>query len=449
MKARDGFTSQFGAIAAAAGSAIGLGNIWRFPYVTGENGGGAFLLIYLLAVLIIGIPAMLSELLIGRNTQKNPVGAFKKLKPSQPWYLIGSIGIITAFIILAFYSTIAGWTMHYIYLSITNAFSGKDINQINDIYQNFIKSPTLPIFWQLIFMFLTTIIVLMGIEKGIEKYTKILMPLLFALIILLDIRAITLPHASEGLRFLFKPDFSKITPSVILEAVGQAFFSLSVGMGVLITYGSYIKKDDNLNSVAFEVATFDTLIAILAGIAIFPAVFAFNIQPNAGPGLVFVTLPAIFNKMFGGYIFAILFFILLVIAALTSSISLLEVVVAYFTEEKRWSRKKASIISAMAISFLGIFTTLSFGILSNFKILGKTIFDLFDYISANILLPIGGFFIVIFVGWFMGRHIIRPEITNNGKYPGRFCYAFLWLARIFVPIAIILIFLYKLNIIKL
>lgn len=321
LSQRDSFSSKIGVIAAAAGSAIGLGNIWRFPCVTGENGGGAFLVIYLVIMLLIGVPVMLSEFIIGRRAQRNPYGAFRLLKPNQPWYLIGILGIAAAFMILAFYTTISGWTLEYIYRSLINSFSGQSVEELKSSFDSFQANGLFPVIWQLIFMFLTALIVWRGIKDGIEKYSKILMPLLFLIIVVIAIRSITLPGSKEGLIFLFKPDFSKITWEAVLKALGQVFFSLSIGMGTLITYGSYINKKDNLTSTALAVSGADTFVAIMAGMAIFPAAFAFGIKPNAGPGLAFITLPNIFQQMTGGYFWALSFFLLLAVAALTSTIS--------------------------------------------------------------------------------------------------------------------------------
>ena len=442
---RDKFVSKFGVIAAAAGSAVGLGNIWRFPYVTGENGGGAFILIYILFVIVIGVPAMVAELVIGHKAKRNAIGSFKVIKPKSPWILVGYLGVLTGFLILAFYSTVAGWTLHYTYLAVINSFAGKSPQDLNDIFVHFHTSTYLPIFWQIIFMIFTAGIVIAGVSNGIEKYTKVLMPLLFVILIILDIRAVTLPGAKEGLAFLFKPDFSKLSSQTVLEALGQAFFSLSLGMGVLITYGSYIEKDNKLINVASEVAFFDTLVAILAGVAIFPAVFAFNLAPEGGPGLVFKTLPAIFQQMPGGYFFAILFFLLLFVAALTSSISLLEVVVAAFSEELNISRKSATIIGATTITILGILATMSFGKLQNVQIFSLRIFDLLDYLTSNILLPVGGFFIVMFVGWAMKKNDVYSELSNSNKHNVPLFNTFYFLIRYFVPIGIALVFMYKIG----
>ncbi|MEE4114637.1 MAG: sodium-dependent transporter [Marinilabiliaceae bacterium] len=444
---RDAFGSRIGVIAAAAGSAVGLGNIWRFPYVLGENGGGAFLLIYLGFILAIGFPVMLAELTIGRRAQKNALGSFKKLAPGKPWYLVGVMGIVAAFLILAFYSTIAGWTLEYLVQAIGNKFSGRNSLQLKESFESFQGGTWRPVIWQMVFMFMTAYIVFSGVKKGIEKYTKILMPLLIVLIIIICIRSLTLSGAREGLSFLFTPDFSKITWSVVLDALGQAAFSLSIGMGTLITYGSYIQKKENLPITALQVSAADTLIAVLAGVMIFPAVFAFDIDPAEGFGLVFIVLPNIFAQMAGGQIFAIIFFILLAIAALTSTVSVLEVVVAYFSEELNMTRTRATIVGAVAISVVGVFATLSFGPLKNATIFGKTLFGLFNDLSANILLPLGAILIVIFVGWQMGSKIVKDEITNQGALKVRLFKVFMAIVKIIAPIAITLVFLYGLGLV--
>lgn len=445
---RDSFGSKIGVIAATAGSVIGLGNIWRFPYIAGENGGGAFLIVYLLFIAAIGIPVMLSEIIIGRRGQRNAYGSFKKLKPNQPWYLIGLIGIAGAFFVLAYYSTIAGWTLEYLYQSLANGFSGKGTSELGEMFNSFQQGGLMPVIWQVIFMGLTAWIVYHGIRHGIEKYAKILMPLLLVLIIVICIRSITLPGAGEGLRFFFTADFSKITPDVIIQALGQAAFSLSIGMGTLITYGSYISKKDKLSNIAYTVTASDTLIALLAGIAIFPAVFAFGIDPAEGEALIFITLPNIFQQMAGGYFWALMFFILLVIAALTSTISLLEVVVAFCSEELNIGRKTATVVVASVITFIGVFCTLSQGPLDNLAIGDVNLFSIVDYSVANIFLPVGAFFIVIFTGWFMGRKDVRDELSNQGTFKAKFFWLFMILVRFFAPIALATVFLYQLDILK-
>ncbi len=451
--ARENFTSRFGVIAAAAGSAIGLGNIWRFPYVAGENGGGAFLLVYLIFIGAIGIPVMMSEFVIGRRAQLNPVGAFKKLAPGRPWYFVGLMGVAAAFMILAFYASVAGWTLEYIYQSLIKGFDGKNTQELGAMFDSFRSGSFRPLVWFLIFMVLTALIVSYGIKNGIEKYVKILMPVLLVLLIALCIRAITLPGSAEGLTFLFKPDFSIFSSfsksaNIILQALGQAFFSLSIGMGTLITYGSYIQRKENLGNTAVTVALADTFIAILAGIAIFPAVFAFGINAGEGEDLVFKTLPNIFQQMTGGYFFSLFFFVLLGVAALTSTISVLEVVVAYFVEQLKMKRKHATIIATFSISILGFFTSTSWGWSKNIRVFDQNPFGLLDYTAANILLPLGGLLIVAFVGWFLGREKTADELRSGNRYPVAYLTLFLFLVRFVAPIAIALIFLNGLGILN-
>ncbi|MDI9534369.1 MAG: sodium-dependent transporter [Bacteroidota bacterium] len=433
---RDGFTSKFGVIAAAAGSAVGLGNLWRFPYITGENGGGAFLLVYIFFVVLIGIPVMMSEFVIGRRSGSNAIGAFRKLAPGTAWWLVGLMGIIAAFVILAFYGTVAGWTLEYIIQAFQNSFVGKSQAELSTDFNNFTASTFRPLLWQIVVMILTAAIVLRGVSKGIEKATKILMPLLIVLILVVCIRSITLPGSSKGLEFLFKPDFSKLTFKAVLMALGQAAFSLSIGMGALITYGSYVRKDTPLLSTSISIAVADTVIAILCGIMVFPALFALGGESTGGPGLVFVTLPGVFQSMPGGYIFGILFFILVFLAAITSTISLLEVVVAYFKEDLRISRFKATVLATVAITVLGVFCTLSFGKLSHIKLFDKTIFGLADYVSANILLTFGALFIVIFTGWYLGKSKFIEEVKLGCKVNPIVLNVIVFIIKWIAPVAI-------------
>ncbi|MBN2167201.1 MAG: sodium-dependent transporter [Marinilabiliaceae bacterium] len=440
IKGRDSFKSKFGVIAAAAGSAIGLGNIWKFPYITGENGGAAFLFVYLAFIAVIGLPIMLSELIIGRKAHRNAIGSFKKLAPATLWKYIGIFGVGAAFFILSFYGVVAGWSIRYIFIAFSDlSYNGAE--SVNAFFNSFIKNPLQPLIYQLIFMFLTGLIVIIGVQKGIEKFSKILMPILLVLIIVLDIRALTLPGASDGLRFLFHPDFGKLSFEGVLVALGHAFFSLSLGMGTLITYGSYINKKNNLIRVAINVTIADTLIAILAGIAIIPAVFAFNLEPSEGPGLIFITLPNVFKSMPGGDFFSVLFFVLLTIAALTSAISILEVVVAYFSEELKMKRRVATVFATVLISLLGIICSLSLGIYSNYTFFGLNVFDLLDFISANILLPIGGMLISLFVGWSLGKYKVFKEIAHGGSLKGSFLVIFMFLVRFLAPLAIFFVFI--------
>jgi NSS family neurotransmitter:Na+ symporter len=437
---RDGFGSKIGVIAAAAGSAVGLGNIYRFPCELGNNGGGAFLLVYLLIVICLGIPVMLSEFVIGRRTQKNPIGAFKTLRPHSGWPFFGYLGVFCAFIIMAFYSTVAGWTLEYIVKAVGNQFEGKDLVTIENEFANFHQIGWKNVLWQGIFIFLTGFVVYRGVADGIEKYAKILMPLLVVILIVLGIKSITLPGAGKGLTFLFKPDFSKITGPVLISALGQAFFSLSMGMGVLITYGSYIKKDDNMTTTALSVTLADTLVAVLAGVVIFPAAFSFGVQPTAGMGLVFSTLPMIFNQMTGGYVFCIIFFVLLAVAALTSTISLLEVIVAYLVEELHLKRRWATVIASIGCMAVGVFASLSLKSDTSLVIGGMSFFDGLDFLSAKVLLPLGAFFIVIFVGWVMGKKQFYAEISNEGKLKLSIKSVIYFIIKYLAPLAIGIIF---------
>ncbi|KJF44823.1 sodium-dependent transporter [Draconibacterium sediminis] len=445
---RDSFSSKFGVIAAAAGSAVGLGNIWKFPYIAGVYGGAAFLFVYLAFILAIGLPVMLSELIIGRSSRKNAFGAFKVLAPGTPWRYIGILGVGAAFLILSFYGVVAGWSIEYIVLSLKNGFSAKSPDEIGLLFTTLIESPVKPVIFQLIFMVLSAGIVIVGIQKGIEKYTKILMPLLVIILVFLCVKSVSLEGAKAGLNFLFKPDFSKLTADGILSALGHAFFTLSLGMGTLITYGSYIQKDNNLVNTVINVTVADTVIALMAGIAIFPAVFAFGIEPSQGPGLIFVTLPNVFHQMPGGYVFSILFFVLLSVAALTSSISILEVVVAYFKEEFNMGRKASTILATVLISILGVLCSLSMGVLSPYTFMGLNIFDLMDWISANLFLPVGGMFIALFVGWYLGRKKVKEEVAQGGTLSGALLSIFMFLVKFIAPIAIAIVMLNNFGLLK-
>lgn len=416
MVKRENWGSKIGFILAAAGSAVGLGNIWRFPYLAGENGGAAFIFVYILCVLIIGIPVLIAEILIGRSTQKNPVGSFKQLGASRFWIAIGGMGVLAGFIILSFYSVVAGWTLGYIYEAISgNLLNYKFAKVANEHFNQMIGNPVWTLSLHGSFMLLTMLVVYFGVQKGIEKGSKIMMPLLFILLIGLMVRGLTLEGASKGLEYLFNPDWSKINTTIILNALGQAFFSLSLGMGAMLTYGSYLSKKDNIITSAVWVAFLDTAIAVIAGICIFTVVFATGQNPDVGPSLIFRTLPVVFTKMAGGYFFAIIFFIALTLAALTSTVSLLEVVSAYFVDEKKWSRRKAVLVFGFLIFIIGIPSSLSTNLLSNFMLLGKTFFDLTEFISSNLMLPIGGFFISIFVGWVWEPSLVKKNLSFGAE----------------------------------
>lgn len=446
MEKREGFSSKFGILAAAVGSAIGLGNIWRFPYVVGKYGGGAFLIVYLGIVAAIGLPLMLSEFVIGREGKQDAIGSFKKLDSKRPFFVSGVLGVLAAFFILSFYGVVAGWTLEYVFASITNKFAGQSSEQIGNMFGSFIADPYRPIMWQIVFMGITGLIVSTGVQKGIEKVAKIMVPLLLVLIIILDIKALSLPNSMEGLKFLFQPDFSVIDGRVVLGALGHAFFSLSLGMGIMITYGSYISDKENLGSTALQISLADTFIALLAGIAIFPAVFAYGVDPSDGAGLVFITLPNVFNQMPGGYIFSIMFFALLALAALTSTISLLEVVVAYLVDSLKMARKRASILAFTGITLVGFFASLSNGPLAHLDFFGNNFFDFLDETTANYFLTTAALISVIFVGWFMDKSRIKGQLSNEDKYSVGYESIYFIIIKYIAPIGIVLVFLYQMGV---
>lgn len=445
MKQRENFSSKLGIIVATAGSALGLGNIYRFPCEAGANGGGAFLIVYLVTALLIGTPLMISEFIIGRRSRSNPIGAFRTLSGKKSvWPIVGYLGVLCAFLILAFYTTVAGWTLGYLGKSAANHFAGQDLTQIQGQFMAFTNHPWLPVACQLLFLALTAFVVARGVKDGIEKWSKILMPLLLVIMVVLCINSLTLSGAKEGLQFFFHPDFSKINGRVLISALGQSFFSLSIGMGALITYGSYIGSKDNMVSSATGVVLADTLVAVLAGIIIFPAAFTYGVQPEAGASLAFTTLPMVFQQMPGGYFFCLIFFLLLVIATLTSTISLLEVIVAALTEELQLSRTKAAIIGAVGTAIIGVLATLSFRTGSPLHIAGSTVFDLLDHMTALYFMPIGGLLIVLFVGWKMKRADAMDELTNGGTLRTGIRKAIYCIIRYLAPVAIAVIFISQL-----
>ncbi len=431
---RGQFTTRAGFILAAAGSAIGLGNIWKFPYLAGENGGAVFLILYLGFVFTIGLSIMLAEFAIGRRAKKNPVGAFRILK-GRAWAAVGGMGVFTGFVILSFYSVVGGWTIAYAAKTATGLLGNGDARALGGVFGSFIAAPFEPIIYHGIFMALTVAVVVRGIDGGIEKACRVLMPVLFVLLVVLCFRSLTLPGAEKGIAFFLNPDFSKVSWGMVTAALGQAFFSLSLGMGAMITYGSYLSKDTRLPGATLWVTSLDSLIAVMAGFMILPAVFAFGFDPSAGPGLTFITLPAVFSKIPLGTFFGTLFFVLLAVAALTSAMSLLEVVVAYMVDERNIPRRTASISVGTFIFLLGIPSSLSLGIWSKHTIAGKGFFDVMDYLASNILLPTGGIFISLFVGWVVFDKVMDG---NQGGIGGDFPFAPLWrvVCRFIAPAAI-------------
>lgn len=443
---REQWASRIGFILAAMGSAVGLGNVWRFSYVAGENGGAAFLVIYIAMILLIGLPIVMAEFTIGRKGQSDAVGSFEKLSPGnerlapgEPWKIAGIMGVASAFMILSFYGVIAGWILYYLLNYITGNLWSAPTDGYGAFFGEFISGSFQPIVWQFIFMALTIGIVFVGVKKGIERANKILMPLLGVLIIVLSAYGLTLGGASEGLSFLFSPDWSALAnPSIYLAALGQAFFSLSLGMGALITYGSYLSSKESLPGAAASVATLDTLFAIIAGLMIFPAVFAFGIDPAAGPGLVFVVMPDVFDSFALGGVFGILFFFLLAAAALTSAVSLLEVAVAYFIRKFNWSRKQASLIVGGIIFLFGIPSALSQGVLAGVGFGDLDFIDSVDFIASNIFLPLGGLIIALFMGWgFKKADALKDSDFGNTTLGN----IWLFLLRYVAPIGIIFVFL--------
>ncbi len=437
--------SRLGFILAASGSAIGLGNVWKFPYIVGENGGGAFVLIYLVCIFIIGTPIMLAEFTLGRKTNLNPVGAFSSLKPKSNFISIGYMGVLAGFLILSFYGVVGGWTFAYVVKSVTGSvLSFTSPKEAGVFFGNFISNTGEQLFYHALFMGVCIAIVLRGVHGGIERACDILMPTLVLFLLLLMIRSLTLDGAMEGVAFYLYPDFSKINGNTVLIALGQAFFSLSLGMGCMITYGSYLSEKENLTSSTVYVVMFDTLIALLVGMVIFPAVFAMGLEPAEGPSLVFSVLPAVFTSMPMGHVVSVIFFTLLAIAAITSGISLLEVVVAYFIDQRGWPRKKAVVIVGSAIFAFGIPSGLSFGVLADLKIMGMTFFDHVDNIASNYLLPLGGMLTAIFVGWIWGTQNAHEEIEkheNKFGFPWAQCWEFL--IRYVTPVAVGIVFLAK------
>ena len=450
MSQRENFGSRFGAILATAGSAVGLGNIWRFPIETGKNGGAAFILIYIVCILLLGLPLMLSEFVIGRNTQSNATGAYHKLAPGTQWKWVGRLGVFAGFIVLSYYAVVAGWTVKYSVLALGNHFQGADTDALQHTFSEFSSKAWEPIFYLVGFILLTHFVVVLGIKKGIEKCANILMPLLFIIVFALVICSIMLPGSGEGLEFMLKPDFSKVDGSVMLSALGQAFFSLSLGLGCLCTYASYFKKSTNLPNAAMNIIAIDTLIALMAGFIIFPATSAAGMPLDSGimgPQLIFITLPHVFQQAFSsipwlGYIFSVFFFLLLILAALTSTISMHEIVTSYMKEEYQLSRAKAASIETIGCIVLGILCSLSFGLLDNVRILDKSIFELCDWIVCKLCMPIGGMFISIFVGWYLKKDLVKKEITNDGSIRVPLFNVLIFILRYLAPLGILAIMVF-------
>ncbi|WP_286079416.1 sodium-dependent transporter [Duncaniella freteri] len=443
---RTQFATRLGVIATTVGSAVGLGNIWRFPYEAGVHGGGAFLLIDLFFIFIIGVPVVCAEFIIGRRTGSNIRGAFRSLSPGKAWGWVSYIGITASILILSFYSVVAGWTLEYTIRSISGFGGATTPEGLHDQFDAYASSDIGPVVWTMIFLAVNYVILVRGVQKGIEKMSNILMPMLFVILIIFVANSLMMPGAAEGLKFLFMPDFSQVTPSVVLSAMGQAFFSLSLGHGCLITYSSYFTKGTPLVRTALITAGLDTFVAILAGVIIFPAVFTFGQEPAAGPKLVFEVLPSIFMHIGGGVFWSTLFFFLLFLASITSTISMAEISIAYFAEEFGMSRRASTALTIGIAMILGTLCALSFGSLNWLKAFGMTIFNFFDYFSSNILLPVGGMIISLFVGWVLDRGIIRGELINSHGRSSVSVSIIVFCLRWLAPLCIGLVFIFGLGI---
>ena len=446
MAKRAEFITKTGAIAATVGSAVGLGNIWRFPYEAGNNGGGAFLLIYLICVFAVGIPVMVSEFIIGHSTHKNPKGAIKHYTTNKVAMLVPYLCILASIMILSFYSVVAGWIMEYMFSSLMGTLSDHTPQEYSTMFSGFVSNPWRPLWWMFVFLAINFWVLKRGVQKGIEKISNILMPLLFVLLIAFCINSCFLPEAGKGLKFLFTPDFSKVTPSTLIGAMGQAFFSLSIGLGCMLTYSSYFPKHTPLVKSATISAMLDTLVAILASVMIFPVVFSYGFSPEAGPKLVFEVLPSIFTKFPLSGFWCTIFFLLLFFASLSSTISMSEIFISFVCEEHKMRRTKATVLNTVIALGLGTLCCLSFGPLSDLTILDNTIFDLFNNISSNILLPIGGIAFSLFVGWGIKWEIVVKELTDDGKRKITLLKPLIFCIRVVAPTAVIIIFLSGLGV---
>ena len=449
MSERGHFNSRLGIILATAGSAVGLGNVWRFPFMTGQNGGAAFILIYLGCVFLLGIPGMVAEFIVGRHSNTNAARAYRKLAGKTPWAVTGYLGVFTSMIILGFYAVVAGWCLQYLFVSVGGQIGG-DAQAVEKYFTSFASHPWKPVIWTVVFILITHLVVVRGIRHGIERASKLMMPVLLVLLVVIVIASCLLPGASSGIEFLLKPDFSKLSGSVFLEALGQAFFSLSLGTACLCTYASYFKRETHLVRSATHIALLDSFIAIMAGLMIFPAAFSVGINPDSGPSLIFITLPNVFQQAFSpalGYVISILFYFLLALAALTSTISMHEIGTAFFHEELRVSRSKGAWVVTVICCVIGVLCSLSMGAVDGLKIGGKSLLDFCDSLTAQILLPIGALLTCLFVGWYIPRKIVSDQLTRQGEGRSMVYHVFLFLVRFVCPLCIVAVFLHQLGVI--
>ena len=445
---RASFGSKLGVILATAGSAVGLGNIWRFPYMTGQNGGAVFIIIYIFCVLLLGIPCMISEFIIGRHGQANTARAFSKISGGSAWTLIGYMGVLTGFLISSYYAVVSGWCLEYVWASFLGKLQGNPAF-IQSYFETFSQDPVKPVFWTFLILLATYLIIENGVRDGIERASKLMMPILFILLLIIVVASCMLPNANKGIEFLLNPDMSKVNGDVFLAALGQAFYSLSIAMGCICTYASYFSKHTNLPGAAVQIGVIDFLVALLAGLIIFPAAFSVGVNPDSGPSLLFITLPNVFQQAFSiipglGYVIAMLFYILLSMAALTSLMSLHEVSTAFLEEEMGTTRKNAALIVTVCCMFLAIFCSLSLGAVERYHFFGMSLFSLFDFVTGQLFLPIVGFLTCILIGWFVPHKIVRDEFTNRGTLDnGGLFHIYLFLVKYVCPICIMFIFLHQ------
>lgn len=445
---RASFGSKLGVILATAGSAVGLGNIWRFPYMTGQNGGAIFIIIYVFCILLLGIPCMISEFIIGRHGQANTARAFRVMSGDTIWSLIGYMGVLTGFLISGYYAVVSGWCLEYVWASLSGKLLGNP-DYIQSYFVTFSQDPIKPVFWTFIILLATYIIIENGVRNGIEKASKLMMPILFILLLIIVVASCMLPNAEKGIEFLFKPDISKLNSDVFLAALGQSFYSLSIAMGCICTYASYYSKQTNLTASAVNISIIDFLVALLAGLIIFPAAFSVGVNPDSGPSLIFITLPNVFHQAFGsiaslGYIISVLFYTLLSMAALTSLMSLHEVSTAFLEEELGTTRKRAAMFVTIGSILVGTVCSLSLGPWQDFKLFDMTIFDLFDFVTGQLFLPIVGFLTCIFIGWYVPHKIVRDEFTNMGTLRNEHLFhSYIFLVKYVCPICILFIFLHQ------
>ena len=448
---RASFGSKLGVVLATAGSAVGLGNIWRFPYMTGDNGGAVFIIIYIVCVLMLGIPCMVSEFIIGRHGAANTARAYDRMAGGKAWKYVGYLGVMTGFLISGYYVVVSGWCLQYIFGSAVGTLNG-DTAHVTNYFKEFASHPVKPIITTLAFLIITHFVIVRGVRNGIERMSKLMMPLLFILLLVLVVASCLLPGAGKGISFLFKPDFGKMDRGVFLEALGQSFYSLSIAMGCICTYASYFSRHTNLFKSALQISVVDCLVAILAGLMIFPAAFSVGVAPDSGASLVFITLPNVFQQAFAsmpvlGSVVSVMFYVLLSVAALTSLISLHEVSTAFLQEEMKMSRSRAAMMVTAACMVMGVFCSLSCGAWDGLTFFGMSLFDIFDMVTGQFFLPIGGLLTCIFLGWVAPKQVVRDEFTNWGTLKGTFFQLYLFLVRFICPLSILLIFLHQFNII--